>query len=117
MSEVTALFDPDSVVLIGSSKIREKIGMTSPQLFESVIYNMKKYFDGTTYILDVEGERGYRGHEDLPDTPELGVIMLPPDASILQSEKCAETGVKVLVTITGGYKASQRRQLEELRNE
>lgn len=117
MSEVTALFEPDSVLLIGSSKVQDRIGMTSPKLLDGVIYNMKKYFDGMTYILDVDGKRGYRAHKDLPDTPELGVIMLPPKASILQSEKCAKTGVKALVTITGGYKASQRQQLKELRKE
>ena len=117
MSEVTALFEPDSVVLIGSSKIREKIGMTSPQLFENVIYNMKKYFDGKTYVLDIEGEKGYKKLEDFPETPDLGVIMLPPNASILQSERCAKTGVKALVAITGGYKDSQRQQLKDLRNE
>jgi len=117
MSEVKALFEPDSVVLIGSSRIREKIGITSPQLFESVIYNMKKYFDGKTYVLDIEGEKDYKKLEDLPETPELGVIMLPPNASILQSKRCAKTGVKALVAITGGYKNSQRQQLKDLRNE
>ena len=117
MSEVKALFEPDSVVLIGSSRIREKIGITSPQLFESVIYNMKKYFDGKTYVLDIEGEKDYKKIGDLPETPELGVIMLPPNASILQSERCATTGVKALVVITGGYKNNQRQQLKNLRNE
>jgi len=117
MSQVTALFEPDSVVLIGSSKIREKIGMASPQLFESVIYNMKKYFDGETHILDIDGEKDYKKLEDLPEPPELGVIMLPPNASILQSEICAKTGVKALVAITGGYKASDRQQLKDLRKE
>jgi len=117
MSQVTALFEPDSVVLIGSSKIREKIGMASPQLFESVIYNMKKYFDGETHILDIDGEKDYKKLEDLPEPPELGVIMLPPNASILQSEICAKTGVKALVAITGGYKASHHQQLKDLRKE
>lgn len=117
MSEVATLFEPDGVVLIGSSKIREKIGMTSPQLFETVIYNMKKYFNGKTYVLDIEGKKGYKKLEDLPQTPDLGVIMLPPNASILQSERCAKTGVKALVAITGGYKNSQRQQLKDLRNE
>jgi len=117
MSQVTALFEPDSVVLIGSSKIREKIGMASPQLFESVIYNMKKYFDGETHILDIDEEKDYKKLEDLPEPPELGVIMLPPNASILQSEICAKTGVKALVAITGGYKASHHQQLKDLRKE
>jgi hypothetical protein len=44
VSEVKSLFEPRSVVLIGSSKIREKVGMKSPWLFESVIHNMNKFF-------------------------------------------------------------------------
>jgi hypothetical protein len=49
VSEVKFLFEPHSVVLIGSSKIREKVGMASPWLFENVIYNMNKFFRGKTF--------------------------------------------------------------------
>ena len=111
------LFEPKSVVLIGSSKIQEKVGMTSPQLFESVIYNMSKFFKGTTFVLDTNGEKDYREPEDLPKIPDLGVIMLPPRQSIQQLEKCAKIGVKVVVAITGGYKNREREQLMSLRKE
>ncbi len=117
MSEVKFLFEPRSVVLIGSSKIREKVGMTSPWLFENVIHNMNKFFEGKTLVLDIEGERDYDQLEDLPETPDLGVIMLPPKASIQQSERCAKMGVKALVMITGGYKRRHRQQLTSFRKE
>jgi len=117
MSEVKSLFEPDSVVLVGSSKIQEKVGMTSPWLFESVIHNMTKFFEGKTYVLDVDGKKGCKTLEELPGTPDLGVIMLPPELSIRQSEKCAKMGVKALVAITGGYKEHQRQQLTSLKEE
>jgi len=117
VSEVKSLFEPRSVVLIGSSKIREKVGMTSPWLFESVIHNMNKFFEGKTFVLDIKGEKGCDQPKDLPETPDLGVIMLPPKASIQQSERCAKIGVKALVMITGGYKDRHRRQLTGLRRE
>ena len=117
MSEVKFLFEPSSVVLIGSSKIREKVGMTSPWLFENVINNMNKFFEGKTLVLDIAGEKGYDQLENLPETPDLGVIMLPPKASIQQSERCAKIGVKALVMITGGYKARHRQQLTSLKRE
>ena len=116
MSEVKFLFEPRSVVLIGSSKIREKVGMTSPWLFESVIHNMNKFFEGKTFVLDIEREKGYDQLKDLPETPDLGVIMLPPKASIQQSERCAKIGVKALVMITGGYKNRHRQQLTGIRS-
>jgi len=117
MSGVESLFEPRSVVLIGSSKIQEKVGITSPWLFERVIHNMTTFFKGKTYVLDVEGEKGYKTLGELPEIPELGVIMLPPKLSIHCSEICAKTGVKALVAITGGYKAHQRQLLTDLKRE
>jgi len=117
VSEVKSLFEPRSVVLVGSSKIREKVGMTSPWLFEGVIHNMNKFFEGKTFVLDTEREKGYDQLKDLPETPDLGVIMLPPKASIQQSERCAKIGVKALVMITGGYKDRHRQRLTTFKRE
>jgi len=114
MSSVKHLFEPKKVALIGSSEIREKVGMTSPQLFESVVYNMKKYFRGKILTVDVS-------HKTTPDMeqekPELGVIMLPPELSIRQAEKCATAGIKALIVITGGFKNHQRLQLSKLKED
>ncbi len=115
MDAVKVIFEPQKVVLIGSSKIREKVGMVSPQLFKSVIHNMGKFFDGKTYILDMEGKTGYKKLSELPEIPELAVIMLPPKRSIEQAEKCGKTGVKALVLITGGYDDEQRQQLLKIK--
>jgi len=117
VSEVKFLFEPRSVVLVGSSKIREKVGMTSPWLFESVVHNMNKFFEGKTFVLDIERKKGYDQVKDLPEKTDLAVIMLPPRASIQQSERCAKIGVKALVMITGGYKNRHRQQLASLRRQ
>jgi acyl-CoA synthetase (NDP forming) len=115
MDGVDAIFEPQRVVLIGSSKIREKIGMASPQLFNSVTYNMRKFFHGKTYILDVDGKTGCKKLSELPKIPELAVIMLPPKQSIGQAEECAENDVKALILITGGYSDEQRQQLLKIK--
>jgi len=115
MDGVKAIFEPQRVVLIGSSKIREKVGMASPELFKSVIYNMRKFFHGKTYILDVDGKTGYNKLSKLPKIPELAVVMLPPRQSIGQAEKCAKKGVRALVLITGGYNDEQRQQLLKIK--
>lgn len=111
MNSVKHLFEPKKVALIGSNEIRERVGMTSPQLFQSVIYNMKKCFNGKILTLDIS-------HKTSPDLeqekPELGVIMLPPEMSIGQAKKCAGAGVKALIMITGGFKNHQRQQLSQL---
>jgi len=116
MDEVAAIFEPRRVVLVGSSVIREKVGMASPQLFRSVIHNVKKYFHGRAYALDINGKASSKKSSDeLPETPELAVIMLPPKQSITHVEKCAKTGIKTFVIITGGYSDQQREQLFKLK--
>ncbi|MEM3459250.1 MAG: CoA-binding protein [Candidatus Bathyarchaeia archaeon] len=115
MDEVAAIFEPRKVVLIGSSVLQEKVGMTSPQLFKSVTYNMKKFFNGKIYILDMDGKIGYNKLEKLPEVPELAVVMLPSKQSIIYVKECAKKGVKAFVLITGGYKDEQRQQLLKLK--
>jgi acyl-CoA synthetase (NDP forming) len=117
MDKVEAIFEPHRVALIGSSIIREKVGMASPQLFKNVIYNMKKFFRGETYVLDINGKTSWNSLDALPEIPDLAVVMLPPQQSIIQAKKCAKIGVKALVIITGGYKNMQRQQLLKLKEE
>ncbi len=113
MNEVNSLFEPKIVLLIGSGKIREKVGMTSPELFENVVYNMKKFFQGQTILIDIEKEE----RKTLLKVPDLGVIMLPPKLAVQEAEKCAKIGVKALVMVTGGFKNEQRQQLASIRKE
>jgi len=115
MSEVKAILEPNSVVLIGSTVVREEVGMASPQLFRSVVHNMRKYFRGKTHVLDLNGKTDADYLASLSNIPELAVLMLPPKQSIVQARKCAEAGVKALVIITGGYTDSQRQQLLKLK--
>lgn len=115
MDEVKTIFEPRSVILVGSSMVQEKVGMTSPQLFRSVTHNMKRFFRGKTFVLDIDGKNPNKGLNNLHEMPELAVIMLPPNQSIVQAEKCAKMGAKALVMITGGYKNAQRQQLLKLK--
>jgi acyl-CoA synthetase (NDP forming) len=117
MSEVKTIFEPHSVLLIGSSKIKEKVGMASPQLFKDITYNMRKYFKGETYVLDVDRKENTNHLKRATETCDLAVIMLPPDQSIALAEKCAKQGTKTFIMITGGYKQQQREKLLELKAE
>ncbi len=117
MVEVKTIFEPRKVALIGSSIIQEKVGMASPQLFADVIYNMKKFFHGKIIIVDLEGQKGCKSIDLLSEPPDLAVIMLPPDQSVVQAEKCAKKGIKAFVMITGGYKDRQRQQLLKLKEQ
>lgn len=115
MAEVKTIFEPQHVALIGSSMIREKVGMTSPRLFSGVIYNMKKFYRGKVSVLDVEGKLGQKGLNSLSKTPDLAVIMLPPSKSVDQTEQSMKKGVKSVIIITGGFKDDQRLRLLDLK--
>jgi len=114
MKTLKPLFEPKSVVLIGSSRIREKVGMTSPQMFESVIYNMTEFFKGETHVVDLEGRKGTRTLHGLSHAPDLGVVMLPPSDTIKQLRNGAKIGIKAFVLLTGGFKSPQRKVLLHL---
>ncbi len=116
MTGIKPIFEPKTVVLIGSSKIREKVGMTSPDMFESVIYNMTKLFKGETHVIDLEGKEGAKKLDRIPHTPDLAVIVLPPNNVIEQVQEAAKKGIKAFVLLTGGFKPQQRTQLLELKH-
>ncbi len=115
--DAQAIFEPQKIVLIGSSTHREKVGMASPELFNDVVFNVRKYFHGKTFVLDIGDDKVWAERlRDLPETPDLSVIMLPPDKSIEAAAECAEIGVKALLLITGGYRKAQRARLLELKH-
>lgn len=115
MDEAKTIFEPQQVVLIGSSKLQEKVGMTSPQLFSNVIHNMRKFFKGNITILDVHKDERRKSSALIEKAFDLAVIMLPPEDSMPIAEKCAKAGVKTLLIITGGYKNEQRQKLLKLK--
>lgn len=92
-----AVFAPQSVVLIGSSTIDEELGMTSPELFKNIEYNMKKYFQGTFNKIDIEAPA-----QQLPEV-EMAIVVLPPSESLEWAKKIMAAGIKAIIQITGGF--------------
>jgi len=117
MTGIRDIFEPKTVVLIGSSKIREKVGMTSPHMFQSVIHNMTEFYKGETHVVDLEGKAGAKTIKEIPNIPDLAVVVLPPSDAIEQVQHGVEQGIKAFVLLTGGFKGSQRKQLSDLVSE
>jgi len=114
MTGIKSIFEPKSVVLIGSSKIREKVGMTSPEMFDSVIHNLTRFFKRETHIVDLEGKKGVKTVNKVPHAPELAVVILPPTDAIEQVENGAKKGIKAFLLLTGGFKNLQRKKLSDI---
>ncbi|MCK5559473.1 MAG: hypothetical protein KAJ51_02725, partial [Thermoplasmata archaeon] len=95
------IFEPKSVILIGSSKIVEEVGMTSPELFKNIAYNMDKYFKFDFHVFDIEKS------DELVKT-ELAIIVLPPEESVAWAERAMEVGIGAIIQITGGFDPEAR---------
>jgi acyl-CoA synthetase (NDP forming) len=116
MQDLRDIFEPKEVVLVGSTSIREKVGMTSPYLFKNVTYNMRRFFHGNTCVLDIDQPDKSNNNTKSGKPYRLAVVMLPPNTSLKQSEKLAKHGVKAFVMITGGYNDHQRQCLVALKH-
>ncbi len=97
------IFEARSVLLIGSSIITEKVGMTSPELFKNVEYNMKKYFKHDFKMLDIEK------FTEFPKA-DLAIIVLPPEITLKWAERAMSSGIQAIIQITGGFSSAQRKK-------
>jgi acyl-CoA synthetase (NDP forming) len=104
---INLIFEPKSVVLIGSSKIIEQVGMASPELFKNVEYNMRKYFKSEFIVIDIENTK------DIPEV-DLTIIVLPPEISLIWAEHAMKAGIQAIIQITGGFNSEQRARYLQL---
>ncbi|MDP2497149.1 MAG: acetate--CoA ligase family protein [Candidatus Palauibacterales bacterium] len=94
---------PDSVAVIGASRRRETIGQ---QILDNVLGHG---FTGPVYPVNpnarsVHSVRAYPSVAELPETPDLAVIVVPKEGVIPVVEECAEAGVGGVVVITAGFR-------------
>lgn len=110
---IKAIFEPKSVLLIGTSGIKKRAGLASPEIFTSVIHNMQRFYKGKTYILDLRGKLSgaVKSFAKVPKKQDLAVLMLPPELALKNVRKLVDKGVKAIVAVAGGYNREQRERL------
>jgi acetyltransferase len=96
-------FSPSSVAVIGAT---EKVGSVGRTVFWNLISSP---FGGTVYPVNrqrpsILGVRAYPTIADLPEVPELVVIVTPAPTIPATIEECAAAGVKAIVIISAGFK-------------
>lgn len=96
------LFEPASVAVVGASNDRSKWGY---RVFSNIINGG---FEGRVYPVnpgssEVLGHKAYPRVTDIPEVPDLVVIVVPPPAVPGVMRDCAAKGVKVAVVITAGF--------------
>jgi len=95
-------FYPKSIAVIGASDERNKLGY-------DVFRNLKKYGVGRVYPVNVkrnyvQGVKAYRNVKELPESPDLVVIVVPKKFVKQALIDSGETGAKAAIIITAGFR-------------
>ncbi|MCI4330531.1 MAG: acetate--CoA ligase family protein [Thermoplasmata archaeon] len=97
------LFEPKSIAVIGASNRPDSVGFS---LFRNILTSG---FRGVVYPVNpgwksVSGVRCYPSVEELPETPELGVIIVPAPKVSPVADALGRRGTRGVVVISAGFK-------------
>ncbi len=96
------MFEPRSIAFLGASADPKKWGYR-------ILFNLKfGGFQGRIYPVnptrdEIMGLKVYRSVSDIPETPDLAVIVVPPPKVPGLIKECATKGIKAGVVITAGF--------------
>src|SRR5687767_13280004 len=101
-SELTPLFSPRSVAVIGASRRRGTVG---GEIFHNLLANG---FEGPVFPVNptsntVQSVRAYPTIGDVPGEVDLAVIVVPRDLVPGVVQECGKKGVKAIVVISAGF--------------
>jgi acetyltransferase len=109
-----AIFAPRSIAVVGASPDPRKLGHT---VLRNIVQNN---FPGAIYPIhptadEVLGHTVYPSVPAIPETPDLAVLIVPPQAVLGVAEECGQKGVKALIVITAGFRevGVEGRKLED----
>ncbi len=103
MADLTPLFHPNSVAIVGASNKPDKIGNV-------IVRNVIDCgFAGKIYPINpkesqIAGLPCYRSLVEVPDKIDLAIITVPAKACLDVMEDCGKTGIKHVIVITAGFK-------------
>ncbi len=106
------LINPKSVAIFGANNTYEKFGtMMLFRILTSGFDNTRVY--PIHLRLDsVLGCKAYKKIADVPEIPDLVILVIPSRFIIQAFKECAEKGVKHLIIVTGGF----REMIDERKN-
>lgn len=106
---------PTSIAVIGASQTAGKVG-------HAILENLlTQGFKGEVYPVnpkhtEILGKKAYASIDDIPEVPELAVIVTPAPTVPSLTKGCVEKGVQTLVIISAGFSetgTAEGRSLEE----
>src|SRR5690606_21559100 len=103
MNELHYLFNPRSIAVIGASDKPASIGArTLENLFDH------SRFDGSIYLVsatrsELRGQPCYANITDVPQTPDVAIVVIPAQSVVPVLQACADKGVKFAVVLSSGF--------------
>jgi len=96
------LFSPRSIALVGASNDPGKWG------FIVLLNLINGRFPGKIYAVnprqkEILGLQVYHSVAELPETPDLAVILVPPSSILQVIQDCLDKGIRAGVVITAGF--------------
>lgn len=123
--DLRGFFEPSSVVVIGASRTPGKIGY---EILRIMVENKERgIYKGSIYAVNPKSEEmilgvpTYRSVLEIPDQPELAIIVTPAPQTPNVLEECGKKGIRNAVVISGGFAeiggegVELQRKLDEIR--
>ncbi|MEM3586157.1 MAG: CoA-binding protein [Candidatus Jordarchaeaceae archaeon] len=97
-----SFFNPKSIVIVGASGCPGKFGNQVLKNIVEIGYRGKVFLVHPTRS-DILGFPAFKSIEEIPETPETAIVLLPPDLAIDAVEKLARKGIKHIVLHSSGF--------------
>lgn len=103
MSNLDGFFKPHSIAVIGASR---KEGSLGKVFFDKLLhYGYRgKIFPVNPQATEINNVPCFPTIEDVPEVPEMAVIMVKKELAIEVVESCGKKGIKNIVMITAGFR-------------
>ncbi|MEM4303248.1 MAG: CoA-binding protein [Candidatus Caldarchaeum sp.] len=112
-SQLTKLFEPSTVAVVGASANPEKTG-------HLVLKNLVEKYSGRIYPVnprggEILGLKVYRRVGEIPESVDLAVLAIPTSEVAPTLEECVKNGTRFAIVIAAGFKEAgeQGAKLEE----
>ncbi len=103
MSNLTPLFRPKSVALIGASSDPKKYGYWTAKGLIDSDFTGDLYLISRTAADDILGYKPYASISDVPGPVDLAIVGISPKYILPVIQECADKGVKAIVVVATGF--------------
>ncbi len=102
-SPLYPIINPRSIAFFGASNTFMRMGSMMLSSVQALGYEGEIYPVHLTEK-EVRGHKAYASVMDLPETPDLAVIVLPTDIVCRTLEDCGKKGIRHAIVVSGGFR-------------